>query len=69
VAKTASFSLSNVLAPILLKIGDGGGVQSMLQQSPNIKGGVYVYKGVLTNKGIGTWFDLPYREISLLLGF
>ena len=68
VAKTASFSLSNIIAPTLLKVGDGGGVQGMLLRSPNIRGGVYVYNGILTNKGIGVWFDLPYKEIRLLLG-
>ena len=30
VAKTASFSLSNIIAPTLMKVGDGGGVQGML---------------------------------------
>lgn len=67
-AKTASYSLSNVLAPILLKVGDGGGLQGMLLRSPNIRGGVYVYNGIITNKGIGGWFELPYKEIRLLLG-
>ena len=67
-AKTASYSLSNILAPILLKVGDGGGVQGMLLRSPNIRCGVYVYNGIITNKGIGGWFELPYKEIRLLLG-
>ena len=51
-----------------MKVGDGGGVQGMLLRSKNIRGGVYVYNGILTNKGIGVWFDLPYKEIRLLLG-
>lgn len=67
-SKTASYSLSNILAPLLLKVGDGGGVQGMLLRSPNIRGGVYVYNGIITNKGIGTWFQLQYKEIRLLLG-
>lgn len=67
-AKTASFSLSNILAPLLIKVGDGGGVKGMLLRSPNIRGGVYVYNGIITNKGIGVWFELPYKEIRLLLG-
>ena len=67
-AKTASFSLSNILAPLLLKVGDQGGVQGMLLRAPNIRGGVYVYNGIITNKGIGVWFELPYKEIRLLLG-
>ena len=67
-SKTASYSLSNILAALLLKVGDGGGVQGMLLRSPNIRGGVYVYNGIITNKGIGTWFQLQYKEIRLLLG-
>jgi len=69
VAKTASFSLSNILAPLLLEVGEGGGVKGMLLRSPNIRGGVYVYDGIITNRGIGTWFDLPHKEIRLLLGY
>ena len=67
-SKTASYSLSNVLAPILLEVGDGGGVQGMLLRSQNIRCGVYVYNGVITNKGIGSWFELPFKEIRLILG-
>ena len=69
VAKTASFSLSNILAPLLLEVGEGGGVKGMLLRSPNIRGGVYVYNGIITNRGIGSWFDLPHKEIRLLLGY
>ena len=68
-SKTASYSLSNVLAPMLLEVGDGGGVQGMLLRSQNIRCGVYVYNGVITNKGIGSWFKLPFKEIRLILGF
>ena len=68
VSKTASFSLSNILAPLLLKVGNRGGVKGMLLRSPNIRGGVYVYNGILTKKGIGHWFDLHSKEIRLLLG-
>ena len=67
-SKTASYSLSNVLAPMLLEVGDGGGVQGMLLRSQNIRCGVYVYNGVITNKGIGSWFKLPFKEIRLILG-
>ena len=67
-SKTASYSLSNVLAPMLLEVGDGGGVQGMLLRSQNIRCGVYVYNGVITNKGIGSWFELPFKEIRLILG-
>ena len=61
--------MSNILAPLLLEVGEGGGVKGMLLRSPNIRGGVYVYNGIITNRGIGTWFDLPHKEIRLLLGY
>ena len=54
---------------VLLEVGEGGGVKGMLLRSPNIRGGVYVYNGIITNRGIGTWFDLPHKEIRLLLGY
>ena len=67
-SKTASFSLSNILAPLLLKVGEGGGVKGILLRNQNIRFGVYVYNGTLTSKGISSWFDLPSKDINLLLG-
>lgn len=67
VSRTASFSLSNILAPILLSIGDCGGVEEILRENKGVNKGLYLCKGILVNKAIGEWFDLPYAEDSRLL--
>ncbi len=66
VSRTASFSISNILAPVLLNIAEKGGVDELLYRNKNVRQGLYLYKGNLTNKPIGEWFDLPYTEGDLL---
>jgi alanine dehydrogenase len=65
VSRTASFSISNILAPVLLNIGEKGGIDDLLFLNKNVRQGLYLYKGSLTNKPIGEWFDLPYTESDL----
>ncbi len=67
VARTASISLSNILIPILLSIGDNGGVESYIKNSRGFRKGVYVFHGVLTNAEIGDLFNIPSKDINLLL--
>ena len=66
VSRTASFSLSNILAPVILSISESGGVDEILATNHGVRRGLYVYKGNLVNKPIGEWFDLPYTEAHLL---
>jgi alanine dehydrogenase len=67
VARTASISLSNILIPILLSIGDSGGVDNYIKNSRGFRRGVYIYHGILTNPEIGRLFNLPSKDIDLLL--
>lgn len=67
VARTASISLSNILIPILLSIGDSGGVDNYIKNSRGFRKGVYIYHGILTNHDIGRLFNLPSKDIDLLL--
>jgi alanine dehydrogenase len=67
VSRTATFSLSNILAPILLSIGDYGGVEEILRDNKGVNKGLYLCKGILVSKSIGDFFDLPYAEDSRLL--
>lgn len=67
VARTASISLSNILIPILLSIGDSGGVDNYIKNSRGFRKGVYIYHGILTNPEIGRLFNLPSKDIDLLL--
>ncbi|RPG58483.1 MAG: alanine dehydrogenase [Flavobacteriales bacterium TMED191] len=63
VARTASFSLSNIFASLLLQIGDHGGVNQIIYNNPNIGQGAYIINGQLVNKGISDWFNLPYQAL------
>lgn len=67
VARTASISMSNILIPILLSISDNGGVNNYIKSSYGFRKGVYIYHGILTNNEIGYLFNLPAKEIDLLL--
>ncbi len=67
VARTASISLSNILIPILLSIGDYGGVDNYIKSSKGFRKGVYVYQGILTNHDVGSHFNIPAKDLDLLL--
>jgi len=66
-SKTASLSISNILTPYLLQIAEEGGLESSIRCNKGLKNGVYLYHGILTNKAIGEWFDLPDNDINLLV--
>ncbi|HKJ79098.1 MAG TPA: alanine dehydrogenase [Prolixibacteraceae bacterium] len=67
VARTASISLSNILIPILLSIGENGGVDNHIKSSKGFRKGVYIYHGILTNPEIGQMFNIAAKDIDLLL--
>ncbi|WP_158979196.1 alanine dehydrogenase [Cellulophaga sp. L1A9] len=65
--KTASISISNIFTPYLLKIGEDGGVENALRFDKGLRNGLYFYRGILTNKTVGEWFDLSYNDINFLI--
>jgi alanine dehydrogenase len=67
VPHTASYALSNFFAPVLLNIGEHGGVENMLKYDPGVRKGVYLFNGTLTNQYIGEYFNLPCQNIELLM--
>ncbi|MFV8343270.1 alanine dehydrogenase [Flavobacterium sp. XS2P39] len=66
-SKTASLSISNIITPYLLQIAEDGGIESALRCNKGLKNGVYLYHGILTNKAIGDWFDIPDNDINLIV--
>lgn len=66
-SKTASLSISNFITPYLMRIADDGGLENAIRCEQGLKNGVYVYHGILTNKAIADWFDLPENDINLLV--
>lgn len=67
VSRTASYALSTIFAPILLNIGEEGGVENMLRRDEGVRNGIYVYNGVLTNQVLAEMFKLPFKDINLLM--
>jgi alanine dehydrogenase len=67
VPRTASRALSNLLAPILLKIGEEGGINNILRTDTGVRNGVYLYNGISTNRYISEHFHLPHKDIDLLI--
>ena len=66
-ARTASQAISNVLMPLMLTISDEGGLDEMLWHDVNVREGIYLFKGALTDFYISQKFDLKYKDLNLLI--
>ena len=64
---TASHALSNFFGPVLIRIGEAGGMANFLKTDIPIRKGVYQFNGAVTNKYISEVFDLPFRDLDLLI--
>lgn len=65
--KTASISISNIFTSYLIDIAESGGLENAIRFDNGLKNGLYFYRGILTNKAISDWFDLPYSDINLFI--
>jgi len=66
-ARTASQAISNVLMPLLLEISDEGGMEEMVWHKFNLREGIYLFKGALTDFYISQKFDLKFTDLNLLI--
>lgn len=67
VPRTASYALTNIFAPILLDIGEFGGLMNMVWNNPGIREALYIYQGNCTNKDLADMFSLPFKDLELLV--
>lgn len=67
VARTASYALSNIFSQVILNMGSEGGFESLVRKDGGLRNGVYVYNGILTNQYLGEAFNLPFKDINLLM--
>ncbi len=69
VARTASIAVSNILGPLLVNIGDHGGLENYIRYNDGVKSGVYIYRRHMTKKDIARSFGMTmnYRDIELLI--
>jgi alanine dehydrogenase len=66
-ARTASQAISNVLMPLLLETGEEGGIDNVVWHKMNIRSGIYLFKGSLTNFYLSERFDLKFTDLNLLV--
>ena len=66
VPHTASYALSNYLAPIVLNICESGGTEWFIKSDPYFRKGIYVFKGFFTNRVICEMYQLPHQDIDLI---
>ncbi len=67
VGRTTSMALSNILTPIIMKIGESGSVKQSVAESLGFRHGAYVYNGIMVNHLIGDFYNIPSHEIGLFL--
>jgi alanine dehydrogenase len=66
-ARTASQAISNVLMPLLLDMANEGGIDQIIRHKPNIRTGIYLFKGSLTNQYLSERFELKFTDLNLLI--
>ncbi len=66
-ARTASQAISNVLMPLLVQIGDLGGLEEIIWHEAHLREGIYLYKGALTDYYLSHKFSLKFTDLNLLI--
>lgn len=67
VARTATYALTNIFAPILLDIGEQGSLKNVIWQKAGVREAVYIFQGHLTSKHMGERFSIPCKDLDLLI--
>jgi alanine dehydrogenase len=66
-ARTATYALTNVLVPYLIRIGEAGSINEALWRNDGLRTGTYVYRRHLTKRSLAAMFGIPHRDIELLI--
>jgi len=67
VARTSSMALSNIFAPMLMKIAHSGCVKSAISESAGFRHGAYIFEGMLVNRLVGRYYGIASNDVGLLL--
>ena len=67
VPRTASYALTNIFTPILVDLGELGGLMNVVWRRPGIREALYIYNGHITNKDLANMFNLPFKNLELLM--
>jgi len=53
--------------PLILEVSDEGGLEEMVWHNFNLREGIYMFKGALTDFYISQKFDLKFTDLNLLI--
>jgi alanine dehydrogenase len=67
VSRTATYALTNIFTPILIDIGDMGGIMNLIWVKAGIRNAVYIYQGAMTNQDLAQRFEMPHKDLNLLV--
>lgn len=67
VARTATYAITNILTPIILDIGEKGGIKNVIWEKPGVRCAIYLYQGQLTNMDLADRFNIPHKDLDLLI--
>lgn len=67
VPRTASYAISNIVVNTLMQFTEFGGLDNLIRMQDGIRHGVYIFKGLLTNKYLAQRYELKYTDMNLLL--
>lgn len=67
VSQTASIALNNIFAPLMLNVGREAGIDNLIKMDEGVRHGVYLYKGMMTNKFLSDTYGIPFKDLDLLI--
>lgn len=67
VSRTATYALTNIFTPILIDIGEIGGIVNLIWERPGVRNAIYLYQGQMTNKDLADRFNIPLKDLELLI--
>jgi len=67
VARTATVAISNIFTPLLIQLADLGSIDEMIFNNKWFAKGVYTYRGGTTSKHMADKFNLPYKNLDLII--
>lgn len=67
VARTSSFAICSIISPLLIKIGEEGGVKNLIKQDVGVRSGVYTFRKMMTNKTLSEMFDFQFKDLNLII--
>ena len=66
VARTATYALTNILTPLMLNMGERGGINGLIWSDQSTRAAIYLYNGALTSKDMAERFGLSAKDLNLI---